>query len=103
MGAVWLTLHALGLLGSLSALTFVLLGVGSVAATIYGTRRWKPEPQWPWWTFCATLTLFLVGGALRSVEDTLGNLTSSRSIVPDLVTLPGYLVLAVGFMGLVHA
>ena len=103
LGGFWLVLHAFGLLGAASGLTFVLLGVGSVVATIYGTRRWKPEPQWPWWMLCGALTLFLVGGSLRVAEDTLGNLTSSRSLVPDLVTLPGYLLLAVGFMGLVRA
>ena len=43
-------------------------GAERVAATIYGTRRWKPEPRWPWWTFCGTLTLFLIGGTLRSVS-----------------------------------
>ena len=103
LGGGWLLLHAFGLLGQASSLTFVLLGMGSVAATIYGTRRWKPEPRWPWWTFCGTLTLFLVGGALRAYYNTLGDLSESRSVVPDLVTLPGYVLLAVGFMGLVHA
>jgi diguanylate cyclase (GGDEF)-like protein len=33
----------------------------------------------------------------------LGDLSSTRSLAPDLVTLPGYLLLAVGFMGLVRA
>ncbi len=41
LGGAWLLLHAFGLLGSASSLTFVLLGAGSVAATIYGTRRWR--------------------------------------------------------------
>jgi len=103
LGGVWLVLHAVGLLGPLSALTFVLLGLGSVAATVYGTRRWKPDPQWPWWMLCGALTLFLVGGSLRVLAHTVGNLSETRSLVPDLVTLPGYLFLAVGFMGLVRA
>jgi len=103
VGGTWLLLHAFGLLGSASSLTFVLLGAGSVVATIYGTRRWKPEPRWPWWTFCGTLTLFLIGGTLRTAYGTLGDLSSSRSFIPDVVTLPGYLLLAVGFMGLVRA
>ena len=103
IGGVWLVAHALGVFGSASSITFVLLGVGSVVATIYGTRRWKPRPQWPWWTFCGALTLFLVGGSLRVAYDTLGKLDGTRSLVPDLVTLPGYLLLAVGFMGLVRS
>ncbi len=49
------------------------------------------------------MTLFLLGGTLRTFYDTLGDLGRTRSIVPDLVTLPGYLLLAVGFMGLVRA
>ena len=102
-GCVLIGVHASGLLGDLSSLTFIVLGVAAVASTIYGVRRWRPEPQWPWWTLVGALTLFLVGGSLRSALGTLGDLSPARPVWPDLVTLPGYVLLAVGFIGLVRA
>jgi diguanylate cyclase (GGDEF)-like protein len=37
------------------------------------------------------------------MSGTLGDLSTHRSLVPDLITLPGYLLLAVGFGGLIRA
>ena len=46
---------------------------------------------------------FLVGGALRFDFHTLGNITASRSLVPDLLSLPGYGLGAAGLLGFSRA
>ena len=103
IGCTILAIHASGWLGAWSGGTFVVLGIACVFATIYGTRRWKPAPRWPWWTFCVALFLFIVGAALRVFYGTLGDLSAQRSLIPDLVSIPGYVVLAIGFGGLIWA
>ena len=47
----------------------------------------------------SALLLFVAGGAARQSLDTLGNLTASRSIVPDALTLPGYVAVGIGIIG----
>ena len=96
LGAVWVVLHASGLLGAHASLTFVLLATASIAATLAGIYRWRPAPAWPWLLTLGAFVLFLVGGAARQLLGTLGDLSSTRSAWPDLVTLPGYLLIAVG-------
>src|SRR4051812_14142151 len=87
-GVALTALHASGALGPLSDYTFVLLGVGAVAATIVGVRANKPALRWPFWIIAGSFVLFVVGGAVRIELGTLGDLTSHRSLVPDLVILP---------------
>jgi len=96
LGAVWVGLHASGLLGTHASLTFVLLAAASIVATLAGIYRWKPTPAWPWLLTLGAFVLFLIGGAARQLLGTLGDLSSTRSAWPDLVTLPGYLLVAVG-------
>ncbi len=96
VGAIWVLLHASGLLGAHASLTFVLLAAASIVATLAGIYRWRPVPAWPWLMTLGAFVLFLVGGAARQVLGTLGDLSSTRSAWPDLVTLPGYLLIAVG-------
>src|SRR5262245_17214884 len=90
LGLLWVALHASGALGSHSDITFTLLAVTAVTATVVGVRRWKPEPAWPWLVILAALLLFLVGGFLRVQFETLADLTAGRSLLPDLIALPGY-------------
>ena len=49
---------------------------------------------------CSALVVFVVGGAARMDLHTLGNTSASRSLIPDAITLPGYLLLAIGLSGL---
>ncbi len=101
-GLLWVALHASGLLGAWTDVTFVLLGIGAVVGGIAGVRRWDPQPRWPWVLLISALVLFLIGGLLRSHLGTLGDLSDGRSPLPDLITLPGYAVLASGLFGLVR-
>src|SRR4051794_13249810 len=96
IGMVWVGVHASGALGDLAGLTFLLLALAAIVATVVGILRWRPTPAWPWLLTLGAFVLFLVGGAARQALGTLGDLSTARSAWPDLVTLPGYLLIAVG-------
>ncbi len=102
-GALFAALAAADLLGPLESLTFVLLGLATFAAIVVGLRRYRPDPLWPWLSIIGALVLFLIGGAERTHLHTLGNLTGTRSLLPDLIAIPGYLLLAAGLTSLARS
>jgi diguanylate cyclase len=102
-GGTWAAAHGLDLLGPLQNATFVLLGTATVIATILAVRMYRPRLRWPWWLICGAMVIFLVAGVFRQVLHTLGNLTATRSIVPDLISLSGYVVIGIGLIGLARA
>jgi diguanylate cyclase (GGDEF)-like protein len=103
VGLVWLAVHALGVLGPLAELTFPVLAVVAIAATIVGLRVNRPSIRAPWLAIAAGMALFFVGGIARASVDNLGDITSSRELLPDLITIPGYFVAASGFFMIVRA
>ena len=103
VAGVWIVALALGLLGPLAAITFPALTVTAIAATLVGVRRYQPRIRWPWYAFAAGFALYLIGGITRDAFNTLGDLTSHRSLVPDLVTIPGYFVIFAALIGFVRA
>jgi diguanylate cyclase (GGDEF)-like protein len=103
VGAACVAALALGLLGPLADTTFLILGAGAVAATLVGLRRNRPAARWPWMIIALALVVFLVGGGVREAFGTLGDLSSDRSLVPDLITLSGYAILGIGVLGLANA
>jgi diguanylate cyclase (GGDEF)-like protein len=102
-GTVWIVLHGMGLLGSLAQQTFVLLGLTAVTATILGVRTHRPAKRWPFALMLFAYLLFLVGGGLRQQLGTLGDLSPQRSLVPDLMSVPGYVLLGLGLAGIARA
>ena len=103
VGLIWVTAHALGLLGGLSVLTFVALALATVITSVVGVRRYRPSLRWPWWTISGAVVIFMVGGALREAVGSFGDLSPQRSLLPDFVVVPGYLAVAVAIGGFVHA
>ena len=103
VGTGWIALHGSGLLGPLSQDTFVLLGATAVTATVVGLRRYRPARRWPFVLMAAAFFLFLVGGALRQQFGTLGDLTAHRSLIPDFLAAPGYVLLGLGLAGIARA
>ncbi|HEY6533691.1 MAG TPA: bifunctional diguanylate cyclase/phosphodiesterase [Acidimicrobiales bacterium] len=95
-GLLWATLHGLGVLDASGSLTKVLGAVIAVVATVIGMRLWRPTPVWPWRTVLAALGLFAVELGLKLVLDSGGG---EGSIIPDLLALPAYILLAVGVAG----
>ena len=102
-GIAWVVLLSTGALGAVEAATFAALGAVAVITTITGLRWYRPALRWPWWCICAALVLFLIGGAAREELGTLGDLSSHRSLVPDAITIPGYLILALALGAFGHA
>jgi diguanylate cyclase (GGDEF)-like protein len=103
LGVVWVVLLGTGVLGSAEASTFAALGAVAVITTITGLRWYRPALRWPWWCICAALVLFLVGGAAREQLGTLGDLSTHRSLIPDAITIPGYVALALALGTFGHA
>jgi diguanylate cyclase (GGDEF)-like protein len=103
IGVVWTLLLALDLLGPLTEATFVFLGLSAAVATVLGIWRNRPAVRWPWILIATAVIVFLIGGAAREVLGTLGVLSNKRSLVPDLITIPGYLILGAGILGIVRA
>ena len=102
-GGAWIAAHALGLLGSFSEYTFVLLILASMVATVVGARAFRPSHRWPFVVIMVGFFLFVAGGAARESLKTLGDLSAGRSIVPDVLTLPGYVLLGLGLLGFARA
>src|SRR3954469_24379526 len=103
VGIVWVVLLGTGALGAAEGATFAALGAVAVITTITGLRWYRPALRWPWWCICAALVLFLIGGAAREELGTLGDLSSHRSLLPDAITIPGYVILAVALAAFGHA
>jgi diguanylate cyclase (GGDEF)-like protein len=98
-GVIWIVLHAVGILDPDASATFVVFGAVAVVGTFVGLRMNRPHPAWPWIVFLVAFAIFMVGGLARVLLGTLGDLSVERSLVPDLITLPGYAVLTVGAVG----
>ncbi len=99
IGLMMIVALALGILGTLAEYWMVISGVATTVVLAFAILRHKPRPQWNLWVITAAFGLFLVGGVLSDLNNTLGNVTSSRPLFPDLVTIPGYVMLAAGLLG----
>lgn len=102
VGATILVLHAFGVFGRYSDITLLALSITAVFAAVWGIHRWQPDPVRPWVRLVAALVLFLAGAAARVAMGTLGNLGSGRSLLPDVLSLAGYGLLAMVMMSLVR-
>ena len=92
--------HATGLFGTVAYPLITIAGV--VCATI-GLRRFRPSVQWPWWAMVATGVLWTVAGVVGDASQAMGDLTSDRSLWPDLFALPGYALFGAALYGLLRA
>ncbi len=89
---------AFGLFGGTSNTVIAVVAMTAVGSMITGIRR-QPGYARPGWILIlmASLLSFVASG-LRESLHTLGNITASRSLVPDLFSGPGYINHAVGLM-----
>ena len=83
----------------LESIVFLAIGVATTVAVITSVRLRKPALVWPWICMVTAFLLFIVDGAARSSLHTLGNVTASRSLLPDMIALPGYVLLIVALLG----
>ena len=78
---------------------FLALGAATTLALVVSVRAHRPSRVGPWAAIVFAFALFLASGLVRSEFQTLGNMTASRSLLPDLLALPGYALLATGLLG----
>lgn len=88
-----------GLFGQWEPAALFSLGLATLAALVVSVWVHRPSRVWPWACIAVALALFLASGIERSTLHTMGNLSASRSLLPDLLALPGYLLLAAGLLG----
>jgi len=97
-GAIALAAAA-GAFGAGEPIALAVIGIGTLVALVASVWVRRPSRVWPWALIATSFLLFLVAGASRSELQTMGDLTSGRSLVPDLLALPGYALLAAGLLG----
>jgi diguanylate cyclase (GGDEF)-like protein len=103
IGATWLGAHALGLLGPFDSLTFAAVAAGATGAVTYGIWKHRPRPRWVWGFGLVSMLLFFVGGVLREVFGTLGDLSSDREWYPEPFSMLGYVALGVSLFAVARS
>ena len=100
---LWVAADALDLLGPLRNSSFAILAAVAITATVVAVHRNQPRARISWIVAAVGLSFFLVGGIARESMGTLGDLSSHRSLIPDLLTIPGYLITGGGLLGIALA
>jgi len=90
---------AVGLLGRWSSYAYLVVEIATIAALVVSVRVYRPSHLWPWLAVSIAFVLFLIGGVARYQLAVTGNITESRSLIAEVITLPGYFVLAAGLLG----
>jgi diguanylate cyclase (GGDEF)-like protein len=83
---------------------FVLIAVGTITAVVIGVRHHLPPTERrPWWVLVAALVSFLGGAVLRATLPGASDTPPGpMAMVPDLLIVPGYLLLALSFLSLLR-
>jgi diguanylate cyclase (GGDEF)-like protein len=76
---------------------------GSALAIAIGMRLNRPALSWPFWGFVVAGVFWMFAAAARSATGSTGDLTGGRSILPDVLALPGYGAYGVGLCAMVRA
>ncbi len=84
---------------SLQSVTGLLIGVATIVAAVTSVWVRRPAVVWPWACLIAAFVLFLANNAAKEAFQPLGNMTASRSMVPDMIALPAYVLLTLGLLG----
>jgi diguanylate cyclase (GGDEF)-like protein len=98
--AVLLALVALHVAGVIGPIAVPVVILGGVAFGLYCIHRYRPKPAWAWWVMISTGLLWTVAGVTREMTGATGDLSSGRSLLPDLFALPGYLLFGLALYGL---
>ena len=95
-----LVVHCTGVMGDASyGLTLPVTAVlGAVGILVN-----RPAVRWPWVMFVAAAVLWTASNILSTEHETAGDLSYTRSLLPDAVALPGYALYGLGIYGLLRA
>ncbi len=92
--------HAVGLIGPA---TYPIVTLGGVIVGVVGVLHHRPPIVWPWWSMVSAGVLWTVAGIVREATEATGDLTTSRSLLPDVFALPGYAAFGIALHGLLKA
>lgn len=95
-----IAIHATGAVGDL---TYPVVILGGIACTVVGLRRHRPAVMFPWLLLVAIAVLWAIAGVVRQATDATGDMSPSRSLLPDLFALPGYLMFGIALYALLRA
>ena len=98
-GAAVALLAAAGVFGGAEPVALFSLGLATLIALVGSVWYRRPSTIWPWAVIAGAFVLFLVSGVLRAQTQVMGDLTAARPVLPDLITLSGYALLALGLYG----
>jgi diguanylate cyclase (GGDEF)-like protein len=99
-GIVACVLYAADFSAVVSMVAFAVLGIGTVWACFAGPRRFGARPRTAWLLMGTAALLFLFGVVVRPWAN---EYPVPVMLLPDVATIPGYLVLAVFFAILLRA
>ena len=95
-----LAFAALFVVGLLDRVIYPMITLGAVASGLVGIRLRQPSVRWPWMMFSSAAVLWTVAGVVDGFVAASGDLTSDRSLLPDLFAVPGYAMIGVALVGL---
>jgi diguanylate cyclase len=101
--AVLLTAIAAHAAGVAPDLTYATVVLGGVALAGLGVRRHRVSLRWPWWLLVITGLLWTTAGAAVDLTGSAGDLTTNRSLLPEVFTIPGYVLFGTALYGVVRA
>ncbi|MGE3835504.1 MAG: putative bifunctional diguanylate cyclase/phosphodiesterase [Acidimicrobiia bacterium] len=102
-GTAAVALHALGVPGPFGDSIFTTIGTAALVSSVTGLIANRPDHRPAWTMMCLAMVLFLVGGGVREALGTVGNITDTRSLVPDVISMSGYLALYLSLLGIGRA
>jgi diguanylate cyclase (GGDEF)-like protein len=89
-------------LGAQGTAIYAGLGIGSAVTVVLGIAGNKPSARLPWLLFAIASLFAAAGNTLRWWFVALARPTILQTVLPDLVTIPAYLLLSAGVLGLVR-
>ncbi|HTH05589.1 MAG TPA: hypothetical protein VL916_06955, partial [Ilumatobacteraceae bacterium] len=92
--------HAVGVIGPA---TYPIVTLGGVIVGVIGVLHHRPAIVWPWWSMVFAGVIWTAAGIVREATGATGDLTTSRSLLPDLFALPGYFAFGIALHGLLKA
>ncbi|MGH9133913.1 MAG: putative bifunctional diguanylate cyclase/phosphodiesterase [Ilumatobacteraceae bacterium] len=92
--------HAAGVLGSL---TYSAVTLGGVGCAVVGIRRHQVGLRWPWWLLMVTGVLWTFASLASEATRSTGDLTDQRSLLPDALAIPGYVLFGIALCGVLRA
>jgi diguanylate cyclase (GGDEF)-like protein len=98
LAAFFLVIVSYGI-GFLGADTYSYVAFGGVICAAVGLMIHRPTVMWPWLAMLGVGVLWTLSGALADHFEVTGDLSAGRSLVPDALALPGYLLFGAALQG----